>query len=504
MTPEDLNALIYTPFQQAIGEDEHQRLNKQYRNYLYYEGYQHKGASDELVRAEDVPRPPDLDYQPTRYVSNYARLLVKKKANWQMNGEQGIDVPVRQIDPQSLTLKADYEPSPEQQREYARAEALESIIVQLRKENSAKARLIQAARDRLIAGRVAVKILFNPVSGKLRWVWHPDTETFPIFADDDFGEMIACHFVTERKDDEGKTIYRKQTFEMVEGECWLSEGEYDAELNRIRWITEPATMGITFLPVVLVPVEDLAGEPAMSKEFDDIMALTAILNQMNEDAIDSLKFEMFPMTVLVNAGTDAANNINVVPGGLASINGGTDGATPDLKKVESGFRWQGAFDAQYQRVKATMHELTSIPQSNIKDLNFGGMNTEAWRIVFHDIIQDTEEHWLTWGVKLAELHEKSIRYLQARTSSQNFGYDRDKLALIGNDYEHSVKFALPLPDNRAELVDLLALEMGVGLESQTGALTRLGVENTALKKAEIGAEQIRRAQTADPYGEPLE
>mgnify|MGYP003456397541 FL=1 len=238
LNSEDMDTLLFAPFSQAIGAEEHQRLQTQYRNYLYYDGYQHKGASDELVKAEDVPRPPGLDYDPTRFVSNYARLLVSKKAKWQMSGAHGIDVKVRQLGA---------EDSPEQQAEYKRAEAYEAIITQLRRENNAKSRLIQAARDRLIAGRVAVKILFNPTNGRLKWVWHPDTETFPIYSEDDFEDLIACHFVREKTID-GELFYQKQTFEMIDGECWLSEGLYNAELKRVKVITEKASMGLAFLP----------------------------------------------------------------------------------------------------------------------------------------------------------------------------------------------------------------------------------------------------------------
>ena len=494
LAPESLDTLLFTPFQQAIGEAEHQRLQKQYRNYLYYDGYQHRGTAGELVKAEDVPRPPGLDYDPTRYVSNYARLLVSKKAKWQMSGNHGVDVRVKTLGEET---------SPEQLAEFARAEALEAMIHRLWRENNAKARLIQAARDRLIAGRVAVKILFNPVTGKLKWVWHPDTETFPVFSDDDFENLIACHFVREKTID-GVLYYQKQTFELEDGVCFLSEGLYDAELNLVRTITPKASMELDFIPVVLVPIEDLAGEPALSKEFDDIMSLTEILTQLNEDAVDSLKFEMFGITVVSNA-PGAAAKMNIAPGAVVEINGDGNGSNPDMKRVEGSFTWNEAHKAAIERVKGAMYELTSLPQSAIGDLNFGGMNNDAMRIVFHDIIQDTEEHWLTWQARLQELHEKSIRYLQARASTARvFGYDKAKLALIGDDYEHEIKFALPLPDNRADLIELLALEMSVGLESQAGALSRAGVENTAGKKAEIESEGRQRMAQTDPYGESLE
>lgn len=499
LTPDNLNDLIYTPFQQALGEVEHRRLQKQHANYLYYAGYQHRGNADELVKAEDLARPPGLDYDPTRYATNYFKAFIKRKARWQMGGKHGVDVDARVIDPAEEAAKPDYKPSPAQQAEFDRAEALETLIYRLWRENRMRERLLQGARDRLIAGRVAVKILFNQRTGKLKWAWHPDTETFPIYSEDDFEDLIACHFVKELTDDEtGETLYQKQTFELIDGACWLSEGVYDAELKLVRTITPKASMGLDFIPVVLVPIEDLAGEPAINTEIDDMRSQTDVLNQMNEDAIDSLKFEMFGLTAVINAPAGTAAKMEIAPGAVIEVTG-TGDTQPDVKKVEGGFRWNEAFKAQYERVKGALHEITSIPQMAINDLNFGGMNTDALHIVFHDIISETEEHWLAWEPRLQELHEKSVRYLQARTSSKPFAYDKSALALIGNNYEHEIKFALPLPDNRKDLVELLTLEMDAGLESQSGALARAGVENTAVKRQEIENERKRAQERRDPY-----
>jgi len=498
LTPENLNDLIYTPFQQALGEAEHQRLQKQHANYLYYAGYQHKGASDELVKAEELQRPAGLDYDPTRYATNYFKAFIKRKARWQMGGKHGIDVIAKSIDNPAEASKPDYEPSAEQQTEFERAEAFEALIYRLWRENRMRERLLQASRDRLIAGRVAAKIMYNPVTGKLRWIWVPDTETFPIYSEDDFEDLIACHFVKEFEED-GALYYRKQTYELIDGVCWLSEGVYNDELELVRTITELAPMGLDFIPVVLFPIEELAGEPAVNSEIDDMRSQTDVLNAMNEDAIDSLKFEMFGITAIINGPEGAAEKMEIAPGAVIGITG-TGDLTPDVKKVEGGFRWNEAFKSQYDRVKGALHEITSIPQMSISELNFGGLNADALHVMFHDVIQETEEHWLSWEPRLYELHEKSIRYLQARTSERTFGYDKSVLTLIGDNYEHEIKFALPLPDNRAELVELLTLEMDAGIESQAGALARAGVENTAIKRQEIENERSRAQQRSDPYG----
>ncbi|EJS63505.1 hypothetical protein ICY_05342, partial [Bacillus cereus BAG2X1-3] len=124
---------------------------------------------------------------------------------------------------------------------------------------------------------------------------------------------------------------------------------------------------------------------------------------------------------------------------------------------------------------------------------------ETLHVLFHDIIQETEEHWLSWGPRLEELHEKPIRYLQARVNKPIFGYDKEIVKSIGDDYDNEIRFVLPLPDNRKELVQLLTEETSAGLESIAGAMNRLGVENITAKKQEISNEQQRARQNTDPY-----
>src|SRR5690606_11763267 len=100
---------------------------------------------------------------------------------------------------------------------------------------------------------------------------------------------------------------------------------------------------------------------------------------------------------------------------------------------------------------------------------------------------------------LQELHEKSVKYLQARLGESNFAYDKDIVRRI-EDYNTEMKFALPLPDNRKELVELLGDEMAGQLESQAGAMARLGVEDVKAKQQEIMNEQMRQMQAMNPYG----
>src|SRR5690625_1071781 len=194
---------------------------------------------------------------------------------------------------------------------------------------------------------------------------------------------------------------------------------------------------------------------------------------------------MFEPLAITNAAPGSSEGISVAPGSGFEIQSEGDTKSADIKRVTGNFAWKDAFKDQYMRVKGAMHEISGLPQVVPQELNFGGLNGEALQVLFHDIITDTEEHWLSWGYNLAELHEKSIRYLQARTSRPRFSYDNTVVTDIGEDYANEMRFVLPLPDNRKELVELLEMETIAGFESTKGAMERLGVENIQAKTQEI-------------------
>lgn len=500
LSAEELDALLFNPFQQAIGRQEWERIQKQIKYYEYYHGKQHvHPKTGQLVRAEELPRPPGLDYDPVRFATNYFKAFIDRKSRWQMGGQHSVNVVPKMIDSIEEQSAPDYVPSDEQQREYERAEGYENLLRQLWKENKMREKLLQAARDRLIAGRVGCKIVFNPRTGKIHWIFRPDYEIFPIYSDDDFEELVAVHFIHAFERD-NRTYYRKQTFSLENGVCYIEEADYTESLEIAQTITQKSPLGIDFIPVVLFPVSNLSGDSSVNTEAEDIKQLTDVLNQLNEDAIDSLKFEMFSMTALIGVPEGTADRIRIAPGSVLELAGGIlDGNAPEIRKVEGGFRWKDAYRDTYNRVKGALHEITGIPNIVPDELNFGGMNSVALHLLFHSIISETEEHWLVWQERLQELHEKTIRYLQARLDAPIFGYDREVVRSIGDDYDNEIKFVLPLPDNRKELVNLLAVETANGFESLAGAMRRLGVENVKLKQQEIQNEKLARMELEDPY-----
>src|SRR5699024_4266294 len=214
------------------------------------------------------------------------------------------------------------EPSDEQMAEDKRANELEELLEDLWRENRMRIKLPQAARDRLIADRVVCKIVYDDNLGKLRWIWRPDYEYIQLYSDDDFEDVIACYFVSYRKQ-----FYKREEVDAVkiqnyvlgdDGECYLheaiyrmsdlkmikrlvpSDSDYKKEGSLVTRIKDRDYMPtkLDFIPVVDIPIDELLAGRIGDGEISELRTQNDILNTMNEDAIDSLKFEMFPITSL--------------------------------------------------------------------------------------------------------------------------------------------------------------------------------------------------------------
>src|SRR5690625_2560946 len=320
MNPEDMDEMLFSPFRQALGKETAERISRQINNYEYYSGKQHENEAGELVKAKDLERPPGLDYDPTRYATNYFKAIVDRKARWQMGGKHGISVPRRQLDDAYEVMSDDYEPSEEQRKENERAENYERLLYRLWDENRMRARIVQAARDRLIADRVVCKIVYNDNTGKLRWIFRPDNEYIPVYSDDDFEDLIGAHFVkgiTYETESEDIPAIQKQTYTLEGGKAYVEEAIYrDSDLSLLKTIKKKTPLGLDFIPVQEFPVNELLSESLGYSEISALREQNDVLNQMNEDAIDSLKFEMFEITAITNATPGAADNLQVAPGAV--------------------------------------------------------------------------------------------------------------------------------------------------------------------------------------------
>ena len=487
------------PDQEWIGVDEMERIARVIRLYERYEGQQ-------VWR--DYKKPDDLDYDPTLLTINFDRLLIDTMAAWEFEMEPKWEVEPDVIDDPVDMVSEGYTPSPEQDAENRRAAAKEQLLNWVHKDNRTHEKLLEAAKDRKIAGTVWAKIVYDKRTGKFRIVFRPDFEVIARYNHEDEELLEEVHFIHYLDNDSRKMWKQSFVLEWDEDkgdyECYLTEAVYEIDENNDIWLDDMrinrSKMGLNFIPVVEIPNERLTG---MNRGYSEIEKWAEIADEINKklsDYSDAIRFEMFAITLLMNVDND--KGLQVAPGAMWNLQGAgglLEGERPDAKKLESNFKFKEATEAYLDRLYANLHKIAEVPSVNTAEMNVGGINDMAVKLLFSSIISKTQRSWVVWKSRLQLINEYILRYMKARRDDPKFAYDRDLVDLIDDNYDNTVHFRLPLPEDQAELINRLTTEMASDLESIKGALARKGVENPEAKLMEILAERKLIRKESDPY-----
>src|SRR5699024_7036384 len=134
----------------------------------------------------------------------------------------------------------------------------------------------------------------------------------------------------------------------------LEEIVYDDAMTAKAVLGAETSLGVPVVPVVIFDVDATDGGGAYVDEWKDTEMLTTKLNEMMEDASDSLAFEMFRITVISNAKEGTAKDMQIAPGAVVEIQSNHEGIRSDMKTLENSFKWKEAYKDQYNRIKSAL------------------------------------------------------------------------------------------------------------------------------------------------------
>jgi hypothetical protein len=487
------------PDHEWIGAEEMERIAHVLKLYERYEGTQ---------VWKNYKKPAGLDYDPTLLTINFDRLLVDTMAAWEFEMAPKWDVEPDVIDDPIDMVSEGYTPSTKQDAENRKAAAKEQLINWVHRDNKTHEKLLEAAKDRKIAGTVWAKIFYDKRLGKIRLAFRPDFEVISKYNYDDEELLEEVHFY-RYLDTDGK-LFWKQSFtlewiaEKGDYDCMLHEATYEIDENNDVWLKdskiEKSSMGINFIPVVEIPNERVTGMDRGYSEIDKISGMTDEINKKLSDYSDAIRFEMFAITLLMNVDND--KGLQVAPGAMWNLQGAgglLEGERPDAKKLESNFKFKEAVESYLDRLYANLHKIAEVPSVNTSEMNVGGINDVAIKLLFSSIISKTQRSWIVWKSRLQLINEYILRYMIARKDDLKFKYDTELIDLIDDNFDNTVHFRLPLPEDQVALIERLTSEMASDLESIKGALARKGVENPEAKLMEILAERRLIKSEQDPY-----
>lgn len=420
--------------------------------------------------------PHSLGYKPTILTINLARKLTRTRAAWLFEDGPDIECPAKSIDPPEEMETVGYEASAGQKTANDQAAAREAFLYATWTENRFEEKLLEAGKDFLVGGTVALKIRYLPDLKRIVLNFAPAQEVFPIPNMDDPDSFDAVHFCSFFDND--KTIW-KQSWEMIDGKCYLTEGLYDLKLDLkeggskyYRYDTQ-----LDFIPVLIFPRDALTGDVYGTSYLKDLIPLFDQFNRSLSDAADSLRFNLFAVTVLLNAAPGAEQELKVSPGEIWNIGGDQ----PDVKKLESSFNYATALNDFLQRLDNMIHLLGDVPSVTPDDIKgFGLVSGVALKLLYSDLVSATQQDWRVWKSRLVKSNEYILRM------AETF-----KLTEVSGDYANRIIPHLPLPENEAERVAIEAQKLGASLQSVHGALQELGEKYPERVIAQVITERER-------------
>jgi hypothetical protein len=494
-----INSLIFSADQQALGQNEVERIQKEIALYKRYDG--------ETNVWSDYTKPADLDYEPTKLTIGYQRKLIDTIAAWQFEKEPKVNVPPDVIDDPALMVTPGYAPSTAQQAENSRAKAKERLLTWAWDDNRMHEKLLKAAKDRSISQTgVYTRLHYDKRRGDIRVFFHPSIEVIAVHDPWDIDKLDEVHFIAYLDEDLTK-LWKLSYYLVWKGDedtgaydCEIEEAVYDEGLTVTEQRVKRQSMGLDFIPVVHIPTDGLTGQIRGYSDLERMNDIADEIDRKLSDYSDALRFEMFAITLLMNVEEDPANPLKTAPSAKWNLgSAGSEEGQPDAKRLESGFKFKDAIESYLDRMYEALHEISEVPVVNTAEMRTGGINDMALKLLFAAIISKTQRSWITWQSRLQTLNEYILRYMKARQEHPRFKYDRELMAQLDGYYYSEIIFGLPLPQDQSALVTQLGEEIAIQIESIKGAITRSGKENAEAKLMEILAERNLMRQSQDPY-----
>lgn len=326
----------------------------------------------------------DLDYKPSQVIVNQAKKLIKREARFMFGRTPEFTITSPGGDSNDDAIRDDVQ------------SALDDIL----ERSFFPDKLLGAARDCFIGGRVAIKLsggIDTPVTVQFR----PAPEFVFFTEDDDCDKLRKIIFFYRTNDCTNVAEQRiwKQKYEIQSGRCFLTEGVYDGYGSLIEG-GETINTGLSFIPCKVIINDGLTGDMLGESDIAELMDLQIAYNRLFSDDLDALRFNMFPQRVAVDADSTSLENMVISPGALVDLMTdpamGDGGSQANLSMLEAHFSYSERFEAVMNRIKNDMHDLLSVPNVGLEQLKGLMQSGKSMKALYWELIERCEEKWTVW------------------------------------------------------------------------------------------------------------
>ncbi len=375
------NELLKAELQGVYG-DHLQRISTINRYYEIYEGKQGWTTN------------PDLDYTPTKKITNIIKKLINTRARFMFGKEPYFDI----------------RPIKEGEAAKKQAQEKEELLEQILTENKFHSKLLKAKKDCSIGGKIAIKLWGHKDHG-LKIIFSPAQEFFPQYNLDDVDQLekvVFLYALNNEEDAENQRI-KKQVWEMQGNKCILNETTHNGRGQKVSVEYKDYNTDLGFIPVIIIQNGGLTGETEGVSDVAEIWDNQDAYNRLTSDDIDALKFQMFGQDIVTDASEGSLKNIKVAPGAMVDLQTDmtqkSEGRQAKIDRLESGFSYKDKFEDTVDRIKNDMYDTLEVPNVSLEQLKGLMQSGKSMKALYWGLISACEEDATEWEPALKQMVE---------------------------------------------------------------------------------------------------
>lgn len=411
---------------------------------------------DIYEKGTEFPPPSDSDFVPADLHYKLIKMLIDKEARFLF--AKPPEYFVRPTDPNEASVQA--------------CNAYQSYINNIIKANGLGGKMVKAAKDCLIGGRIAIFIDFNHVSGiKISLV--PALEF--VYEVDEYGDMnkIIAFFALNDETEKGKQRLQRKKYWLENGKCHVSEGIYDGGGNLVETLIDDLVTEFEYIPAVVILNNALLGDTEGKSDMEGIVDYEEYYNRLSNLDIDSERQGMNPIRYVMDVSPKSTekskstgkSKLTVAAGSLWDLKSDTtvnDNANGKVGVLENNMSYSAPLSTTLSRIRNSMFEQLAVPSVTPEDLKGIVTSGKTLKAIYWDLIVRCDEKMLDWRPAL-EFMVKCIIDGAKLYPEIAKRYIVDPLQEV--DYIITVDNQYPLPEDEAEEKEIDMSEVGAKVRS---------------------------------------
>lgn len=374
------------------------------------------------------------DYIPSDLRYKSAASIIDKEARFMFSKppEYWVDVP--------------YDKSNKEQM-LAAGNQLQVLINRVLAYNHFNSILLKAAKDCLVAKRVAYFVNFDEEKGTVRISFIPSLEFVYDTDESDpniLTKIIAFYNVTNNRYSKDQRIYKKKYW-LQNGVCWINEGLYDEMGKLVEELVPDRPTKFNYIPAGVIVNDGLTGDLLGVSELDKLSHFEKWYSRMANADMDAERQGMNPVRYARDMNPGSTKNLSIGAGSfwdLVTDPAAPEGVTGEVGVLETSMGYTGALASTLGRIKSGMYETVDMPDVSpeaLKGVVSSGKTLEA---IYWGLIVRCEEKMLVWKPALKRILEIIIEGAKLYPGSiKNFVVGK----IPDVEYDIRVENQYPLP-----------------------------------------------------------